>query len=204
MRKSATFDFGRLTRLSPVTDNLGFARGQPVDRVYIERFLSQHRADISGDVLEIGDDNDTLRFGEARVRKSVIADVRADNGKARIIADLVDAPQIPDGAFDCVILTKVLEPIFDVEAALRTVSRVLKPGGVALIAVPRISQIGADATEPAALSWSFYPKTLRRLLVKYFDPRKLTVESYGNVKTLISFIAGLAREDIAADDFEYK
>ena len=122
-RETATFEFGGFRRLSPVTDNWGAARGQPVDRAYIERFLSQHKGDIRGDVLEIGDSRYTLRFGQGRVRKSVVADASKDNGNATIIADLVDAPQIPDCAFDCVILTKALELIFDVEAALRTVSR---------------------------------------------------------------------------------
>ena len=165
--------------------------------------MSQHRGDIRGDVLEIGDNRYTLRFGEGRVRKSVIADASRDNGNATIIADLVDAPQIPDCAFDCVILTKALELIFDVEAALRTVSRILKPGGVALITVPSISQIGADATDPAGLSWSFYPQTLHRLLARYFDPQKLTTKSYGNVKTAISFLAGLAQEDLSPDDLKH-
>jgi SAM-dependent methyltransferase len=202
-QSSASFDFGGLSGLSPVTDDCGFARGQPVDRVYIERFLSQHRGDIRGHVLEIGDNSYTLRFGEGRVGKSVVADVNADNAKATIIADLVNAPQIPDGTFDCVILTQVIELIFDVEAALRTVSRILKPGGVALITVPCISQTGNGAIEAAAWSWSFYPKTLRRLLVRCFDPKKLIVESYGNVKTAIGFLAGLAQEDLAPDDFKH-
>ena len=201
-RESATFDFGGFRRLSPVTDNLGVARGQPVDRAYIEQFLSQHRGDIRGDVLEIGDNRYTRRFGEARVRKSLIADASRDNGNATIIADLVDAPQIPDCTFDCVILTKVLELIFEVEAALRTVSRILKPGGVALITVASISQIEADATYPAGLSWSFYPQTLHRLLARYFEPQKLTTKSYGNVKTVISFLAGLAQEDLSPDDLK--
>jgi SAM-dependent methyltransferase len=166
-------------------------------------FLSRHRGDIRGDVLEIGDNYYTLRFGEGRVCQSVIADVSTDNSKATIIADLADAPHIPDCAFDCVILTKALELIFDFEAALRTVSRILKPGGVALIAVPSISQIAAGASEPAALSWSFYPQTLRRLLARDFNPQKLTVESYGNVKTAISLLAGLAQEDLAPEDLAH-
>src|SRR5271154_1164957 len=84
-RESATFEFGGFRRLSPVTNNCGLARGQPVDRAYIEQFLSQHRGDIRGDVLEIGDNRYTLRFGEGRVRRSVVADVNTDNGKATII-----------------------------------------------------------------------------------------------------------------------
>jgi hypothetical protein len=74
-----------------VTDNWGAARGRPIDRAYIELFLSQHRGDIRGDVLEIGDNRYTLRFGEGRVRKSVIADASRDNRNATIIADLLDA-----------------------------------------------------------------------------------------------------------------
>jgi SAM-dependent methyltransferase len=202
-RESAAFEFGGFRKLSPVTDNWGAARGRPIDRAYIELFLSQHRGDIRGDVLEIGDNRYTLRFGDGRVRKSVIADVSRDNGDSTVFADLVDAPQIPDCAFDCVILTKALERIFDVEAALRTVARILKPGGVALIIVPSISQIGADATKPAELCWSFYPPTLRRLLARHFNPQKLTAESYGNVKTAISFLAGLALEDLAPDDLKH-
>ena len=51
-RESATFEFGGFRRLSPVTNNWGLTRGQPVDRAHIEQFLSQHRGDIRGDVLE--------------------------------------------------------------------------------------------------------------------------------------------------------
>src|SRR5260370_15985360 len=50
---SATFDFGGLCGLSPVTDNWGLARGQPVERVYIGRLLSHHRGDIHGHLLEV-------------------------------------------------------------------------------------------------------------------------------------------------------
>jgi peptidoglycan/xylan/chitin deacetylase (PgdA/CDA1 family)/SAM-dependent methyltransferase len=200
---SANFDFGGLGGLSPITDNWGFGRGQPIDRVYIERFLSRHSGDIRGHVLEINDNIYTVRFGAGRVGKSIIADVDTNNAKATIIADLTNAPQIPDSTFDCVILTQVLELIFDVEAALRTVSRILKPGGVALITVPGISQISSDASESAAWSWSFYPQTLRRLLVKHFDPQKLIVQSFGNVKTVIGFLAGLGQSDLAPDVFHH-
>jgi hypothetical protein len=47
------------------------ARGQPVDRAYIEQFFSPHRGDIRGDVLEICDNHYTLRFGEGRSYETV-------------------------------------------------------------------------------------------------------------------------------------
>jgi SAM-dependent methyltransferase len=203
MESLTGFDFGGLSSLSPITDDWGFARGQPIDRVYIERFLWQHRGEIRGHILEIGDNSYTIRFGEGRVEKSIIADISEHNAKATIVADLIDAPQISDGTFDCVILTQVLELIFDFDAALRTVSRILKPGGVALITVPGISQIGTDPTESEAWSWSFYSNTLRRVLARHFDPQNLIVESYGNVKTTIGFLVGLAQEDLTSDDFQH-
>jgi SAM-dependent methyltransferase len=199
----ATFDFGGLGGLSPITNDWGYSRGLPVDRVYIERFLARHKHDIRGHVLEIGDDTYTWRFGEERVAKSTTLDIRRDNSKAMIVADLTDAPHIPDDTFDCVILTQVLVLIRDFESALRTVSRILKPHGVALITIPGITQISADTAESAAWSWSFYPETFRSFVSRYFDRQNLIVESYGNVKTTIAFLAGLARDDLAPDDFEH-
>ena len=53
------------TPLEPVSRSFGFDRGTPVDRRYIEQFLARHAAAIRGDVLEVGDDGYTRRFGGA-------------------------------------------------------------------------------------------------------------------------------------------
>src|SRR3990170_7811785 len=47
--------FGDLRGVEPISREFGFDRGLPVDRHYIERFLSAHSSDIRGRVLEIGD-----------------------------------------------------------------------------------------------------------------------------------------------------
>jgi len=49
------------------------------------------------------------------------------------------------GAFDCVILSEVLEHLDEDERALREVTRVLRPGGVLAVSVPR--------TLPEAVCW---------------------------------------------------
>jgi hypothetical protein len=49
---------------------VGFDRGLPIDRYYIERFLQTHSADIRRHVLEVGDNAYTRRFGGNRVTKS--------------------------------------------------------------------------------------------------------------------------------------
>ncbi|HEY8583155.1 MAG TPA: hypothetical protein VIL49_09400, partial [Capillimicrobium sp.] len=47
--------FAGLWRRTPLSEAGGYDRGRPVDRVYIERFLDAHRADVRGTVLEVGD-----------------------------------------------------------------------------------------------------------------------------------------------------
>lgn len=51
-----------------------------------------------------------------------------------------------DQAFDCVIISEVLEHLHEDEAALREIGRVLKPGGVLAASVPREG--------PEALCWA--------------------------------------------------
>ena len=60
------------------------------------------------------------------------------------VGDLADGSMLPDAAFDCIVLTQTLHLIFDHLAALRTLERVLAPGGVLLLTVPGISNIATD------------------------------------------------------------
>src|SRR3954469_20019384 len=136
---------GSLHRLTPISRAFGFDRGQPVDRHYIEAFLAAHAGDVRGDVVEIGDDAYTRRFGGDRVVRSDILHVSADNPRATIVADLADADHIASDSFDCVIVTQTLPLIFDIAAAVRTIHRILRPGGVCLATVPGISQVDAGA-----------------------------------------------------------
>ena len=193
-------NFGDLGGLLPISKKWGYERGTPIDRRYIGSFLTMHRADVQGHVLEIGNDFYTRRFGRERVTQSTVLDID-QNSNATIIADLTNAPELADDFLDCVILTQVLGLIEQFENALATVVRCLKPAGVALITVPGISQISSNPKEASRWSWSFYPQTFRRILSRHFDPHDLSVESYGNVKTTIGFLCGLAQEDLSEDDF---
>lgn len=46
-----------------VSDRHGYDRGTPIERYYIERFLSEHAQRIRGSVLEVKDARYTRRFG---------------------------------------------------------------------------------------------------------------------------------------------
>src|SRR5205809_768530 len=59
-------DLGHLRRTTPLSRNWGEERGGPIDRHYIEQFLSANADDIRGRVLEIGDADQTRAYGGNR------------------------------------------------------------------------------------------------------------------------------------------
>jgi SAM-dependent methyltransferase len=189
--------FGDLRRTAPVSQHFGYDRGTPVDRVYIEDFLARHSAFIRGRVLEIGDNSYTLRFGGAAVTRSEVLHVDASNPHATIVGDLADGAGLPDGAFDCIVLTQTLQLIFDVAKAIATVHRILAPGGTLLATVPGVSSIDTGEWGPS-WHWSFTPLSFGRLLGERFGEANLALEAHGSVLTAASFLYGLAAEELTA------
>jgi len=132
--------FASLRRLQPLSRLFGFDRGRCVDRYYIENFLNSHCEDIRRHVLEIGDDAYTRRFGCARVTKNDVLHLTEGNPCATIVADLTSADNIPSDEFDCIIFTQTLQFIYDIRTAIRTLYRILKPGGVLLATFPALAR----------------------------------------------------------------
>ena len=188
--------FGSLRRVQPISRNWGSERGLPVDRYYIEHFLARQASDIRGHVLEIGDATYTRRFGGERVTKSDVLHVAENRPQVTILGDLTRADHIPSDTFDCVILTQTLQVIFDVPAALKTLYRVLKPGGVALVTVAGISKISRYDMDRWGYYWSFTSRSVQRLFGEVFPPSQVTVEAHGNVLAAIAFLHGLAAEEL--------
>jgi SAM-dependent methyltransferase len=194
--------FGSLRRVTPVSRVFGYDRGLPIDRYYIERFLARHADDIRGRVLEIGDNFYTRQFGGSRVTTSDVLHVAAGNPQATIVADLTGADHIPADTFDCVVLTQTLHLIYDVRAALRTLYRILKPGGVVLATFPGISQISHDEWG-AYWCWGFTALSARRLFGEAFPVADVRVEAHGNVLVAIAFLHGLATQELRQEELNY-
>jgi SAM-dependent methyltransferase len=198
--------FGNLRRLEPISRNWGDERGRPIDRYYIEGFLERHSADIKGRVLEVGDNEYTLRFGGAKVSQSDVLHVSEGNPQATIVGDLAAGDNIPAGAFDCVILTQTLQLIYDLRAAIRTLHRVLKPGGVVLATVPGITPVSHEDGDTWGdyWHWSFTPLSARRLFEEQFPRENVQVETHGNVLVSISFLHGLAWEEMRQKELDHR
>lgn len=204
-RRRRPVRFGSLRSLTPVSRKFGWDRGGlPVDRYYIERFLADHAGDIAGHVLEVRDDAYTRKFGGSRVTRTDVLHPTADNPRATIVADLTRAESIPSDSFDCVVLTQVLPFIPDVQAAVRTLHRILRPGGVVLATLPGISQIIRYDMDRWGDYWRFTSLSARRLFECAFPGGDVHVEAHGNVLAATAFLQGLSTRDLREAELNHR
>ncbi|MFL6602493.1 MAG: class I SAM-dependent methyltransferase [Steroidobacteraceae bacterium] len=182
----------------------GFDRGTPVDRYYISQFLCQHAQLIHGRVLEVGDRDYTERYGADRVSHSDVLNVRPGAPATTIVADLTHGEGIADASFDCIVLTQTLQLIFDVPSTIRTLHRILKPGGTLLLTVPgTISQIESGPWK-SVWHWGFTRLSIERLVCEVFRPQEVEIVEYGNVLASIAFLQGLASEELRAAELDHR
>lgn len=192
--------FGDLRRTTPICRGYGYERGRPIDRYYIENFLRSEGPRITGNVLEIGETTYTQAFGQGVVKMDMLHVNEGVEG-ATYVDDLSDGSTLPSNAFDCVILTQTLHLIYDMKAALRTIYRILKPGGVLLATVPGITQI-SDEDWNDSWYWSLTTASARRLCGEVFHPSLVEVKGFGNVLAATSFLQGLADSELTPAELD--
>ena len=181
-------------RTSPVSRVFGFDRGTPVDRYYIENFLARHSQAIRGRVLEIGDPGYTDCFGSDVMQSDVLHSCQGDG--VSIVGNLVTGENIPEGAFDCILLTQTLNVLADPLAALRTVFAALKPGGTLLATAPGISQVSRYDMDRWGDFWRFTDRSLEFLAKQAGPWERVELELFGNVYAAKAFLDGLALEEL--------
>lgn len=195
--------WGTLRTTRPISSVFGCDRGTPIDRYYMENFLAEHSSCIRGRVLEIAENTYTKKFGGAQVTKSDILHVTNDNPQATIIADLTNADHIPSDQFDCIILTQTIQVIYDKDSAVKTIYRILKPGGTVLVTASGISRISSYDMERWGEYWRFTTLSAKKLFANYFPEKNICVESHGNVLVATAFLHGLAVEDLKQKELDY-
>jgi SAM-dependent methyltransferase len=194
---------GSLRRVAPVSRDFGYDRGLPVDRYYIEGFLAANADLIRGRVLEVGDAEYTEKFGGDRVSTSDVLNVAPGEPSTTFVGDLTDAPGLPSAAFDCVVLTQTLHLIYDMPAAVRTLRRILRPGGTLLLTVPGISQTSNDQWS-RTWYWSLTPLAADRLFGEVFGSEYVEVSSHGNVLSCVAFLHGLAAHELRPAELDVR
>lgn len=191
-----------LRRVTPISPIFGMDRGTPIDRHYIEAFLAAHASDIKGRALELGDATYIKRFGTG-VSQIDVLHVVAGNPEATIIADLTKADHIPSDAFDCIIFTQALQMIYDMKAAMRTLYRILRPGGVILMTTHGTSKIARRlGRDDWGEYWRLTAQGVEALVADVAPDADLSVKSYGNVLSAAAFLYGLAAEDLERGELD--
>ena len=193
----APINFGDLRRTTPIARGFGYPRGEPIDRYFIHKFLAQNSDAIRGRVLEVGDRNYTVRFGGEEVTHSIVLHAVAGNPESTIVGNLETGEGVPEGAFDCLILTQTIHLIYRFEDALRTAYRALKPGGILLATFPSISQLSIyDVERGWGDYWRFTSLAVRRVLVEIFPEDNVRIQTHGNVLTAAAFLFGLTSPEL--------
>jgi len=181
--------FGDFRRLEPMSREYGFDRGLPIDRYYIEKFLSSQAHLITGRVGQNVAQSDMLHVD--------------DVDDATYVDDLTEGASVPSGLYDCLIITQTLHLIFDMRAAVQTMYRVLKPGGVLLCTVPGITQV-ADSDWNETWYWALTRNAALKLFGLSFAPGNVDVTAYGNVLSAVSFLQGLSATELHAYELDEK
>lgn len=184
--------------LRPLSSKFGFDRGTPIDRYWIESFLSKNRWDIKGKCLEVTDNNYTLQFG-CNVTTSDVLDINRKNSRATVYGDLRHLPGVKSDSYDCIILTQVLGLIDDYEAAIRECQRILKPGGVLLVTMASL----CPTLYGEGSFWRLTTASAKYVFRKYFNLQNLTIQGYGNVLAGQCFWVGIAQEELTKKELEY-
>ena len=196
-------DFGGLRRLSPISAVFGQDRDLlTIERYYIEQFLAANAGDIKGRVLEMGDPAYIRKFGQGVTREDVLNYVEG-NPNATIVADLTDAPHIPDDTFDCIIITQTLQMIFEVDKAIKTLHRILRPGGVVLCTSHGMTRVARrEGVDDWGEYWHFTTQSKRRLFRAVFPRDNVQVSTVGNVFTCICNLHGLAASEVDQSELD--
>lgn len=194
--------FGDLRQLRPISSDYGNSRGLEIDRYYIEKFLTEFSTDVRGRVLEIKHNAYTRRYGGDRVTQSDVLHPVEGNPDATIVADLTKADHLPSNAFDTVIFTQTLQVIYDIRTVIATLHRILKPGGVLLATASGMAQLSLQDFDAWGEYWRFTSLSARLLFEEVFAAGNVTVRPYGNVLAAISFLEGLAAEDLKKQELD--
>jgi SAM-dependent methyltransferase len=184
----------------PLSDRYGLDRGTPVDRRYIEAFLSARRTAIHGRVLEVQDNTYTTRFGTDRVTESVVADIDASNPSATLIADLQQVGSLPRESFDCIILTQTLHLLRRPDRCIDNCFGALRPRGVLLATAPSVSRV--SPTYPHGDFWRFTPAGITEIFTQHW-PSEFAVHAFGSLRTCIAFLLGEVQEELSDAVLDY-
>ena len=190
--------WGNLRRLQPFSAYYGFDRGTPVDRPYIDAWLTEHAHLIRGRTLEIRSAEYSMRYG-SELESCDVMDIDPANPAATIVADANERGSLRPDYYDCIILTQTLQ-FLDPPRAIDNLYSALRPGGNLLISVPSASRVEPHCEHSDFYRWT--PAGLRRLL-QTLEGAHVAVQGRGNLLTVVAHLHGLVAEELREEELRF-
>jgi len=203
-RKSKKINLNSLHNIKPISKDFGWSRGKPIDRFYIEKFLSKNKKLIKGDCGEISETRYLDMYNNDLIKTTKIFDIDLTNKSADIHGDLEDINNIPEKIFDCFISTQVLNFIYNYSIAIDNLHKMLKPEGALLLTVSGPStHISEYDMSRWGDYWRFTEQSVLKAFEKTFGQNNVEVKCYGNVLAATYMLQGISSEELTKDEINY-
>jgi SAM-dependent methyltransferase len=114
------------------------------------------------------------------------------------VCDLAQADAIPSGWYDCFLAPNTLQHLAELEPALKTMLRVVKPGGTILASAAALLPLipeGGDYWRLSAEGW-------RLILGQQWAGCDVSVEARGNCLVALAAMHGLAHEELTTEELD--
>lgn len=196
-------DYIKKLECGPVGKLFGHNRGGSVCRYYIEEFLDNNRKLVKGNVLEIGDRTYTEKYGFGEYFSYVLQfGTGAQAEGYSFQGDLTTGKGLRENFFDCIILTQVIDFIYDISAAIENSIKALRKNGVLLVTVSGITPISRSDMDRYGHYWNFTDASLKRL----FDRQNVEckIQTYGNCKSACAFLQGMSYKELNKEELDFK
>jgi SAM-dependent methyltransferase len=181
-----------------IANDFGFSRGTPIDRWYIHKFFLDNASLIRGSCLEFGELAYLNKYG-GNLNNNVIfnySDIALLKNN-EIAGDLTKYLHLPESKFDCIVCVNVINFIYDINAALQGLKKMLKDDGYLIITVAGpCAHISRFDMIRWGDYWRFTDKALEFYLTQGgFEVKKLI--SFGNPDSVNAQINGYCASDLS-------
>lgn len=160
----------------------------------MQGFLAEQRDAVRGVVGEVAGATYAETFGGSEVERIEVIDL-APGPRTTRVADIGTTGSLPEGTYDCLIVTQVMQYVPDVAASIGNLIRALRPGGTLLLAVPALTPHDARESLDGDY-WRFWPAGLAHLLATAAPRSPRSVVGYGNLLATTAFLHGVAAEEL--------
>ncbi len=169
--------------LYPASRVFGYDRGLPIDRFYINEFLTKQAKLFKGSCVEIGYPEFALKFNIPPENITVIGVNGGGRDFRYINCDLTSECTLPESVFDLFICTQTLNFISDYKSAVKNSSKLISKEGAFVGTVSGLSTLSKYDEDRWGDYYRFSERAIREALLEYFYD--VEIVTYGNLYSAI-------------------